>query len=1155
MLGEAYDLGSARFQLLGRFGRSSGVVRAVDATRGTTVAVKALGALCPDEVFRLRREFRTLQALAHSNLVVLHELLEENGKWFVTMEPVEGQNFVAHARSGDRARGGFDERRLRAALIQSAHGLEALHQAGWTHGNITRSTVVVTREGRCVLLDLGLLSATPLTPAVDLYALGTLLLEALTGQPPSGPASSALASSVPLDLKELCIDLLNDDPVSRPSARDVLRRLGSEPVSGVVLHPLRSRLVGRRNEVARLHDALDEARSGKLAVVLIEGEPGVGKSALIRGFMTDLSSAPDVICLSGRCHERESVPFKALDGIMDDLATYLGTLSPSTLAPLLPSPLTPLITMFPVFGGLTQGAPSEHSVLDAREQRTRAFRAVRRLFDALSRRLTLVAIIDDLQWTDADSMTLLAEVLGPPNPPPILFMATMRTGLKPRPSGTFATVPESVAQGARHVNMEPLGPQDAKELALATLADLGGTRDLDLEPVLRASRGHPLFVMELAARLVSMGPDGPVRGIEDAIWERVRALHGSARHLLEALSLAGLPTSLEVLAAAASIEIGEGSRAVLSLTSARLVVAGGLGRHDLIEPYHERVAFTVCQHLSDEAKRRQHEGLAHALDRADADPVTLAAHWTEAGEEPKARACLVRAADAASKSLAFDRAARLYRLALRRGDLGMTSQRYLEAKLADALTNAGRGAEAAAVRLSLAHDADPLEALDLRRMAAEQLLSSGHVDDGLATLREVVRAARIPYPETPLGTLVLLVFLRLLVMLRGFSHQARTEVDARERLRVDCAWSTACGLLMTDTIRGSYFQTYAMLAALRLGDPPRVVRSLCFGSLLEGGSDRAQSERLIERARLLADDLQTSYARALVAGAEGGLAYFWGEGPRSLPLLLQAEALFRDSCIGATFELATVRLMIDRVLICRGKYRELAERTPALVQDAEHRNDLYALLIAKTVAETTLGLAADTPDLVEASLSQASSHLAAGGFHVQHYLWLVARVQLDLYRGDSAQAHARLTEHWRLFERSLLPRVAIIRIQTQDLRARTAIALAASGDPRREALVREAEQIARSLDKEKASWAHAIAKTLRASLAGLSGSHPIEALQTAIDACHDHGMDMHATAARWQLARLRGDHDGAADAESWMRMETVVAPARMAAFLLPGFTA
>src|SRR5262249_23879664 len=200
------------------------VYEAWDAERAAVVALKAPRNLDPQSVYRLKNEFRALADLEHPNLVRLGELFCEGDQWFFTMELVDGLELLSHVCPGgatarddetgeisadadtieawadradraDRApprlrdRPRFDERRLRSVLGQLAQAVSALHAAGKVHRDIKPSNILVTPEGRTVLLDFGLVTeAMPAgRPLTDAQVVGTAVYMA-----PEQGASKAL---------------------------------------------------------------------------------------------------------------------------------------------------------------------------------------------------------------------------------------------------------------------------------------------------------------------------------------------------------------------------------------------------------------------------------------------------------------------------------------------------------------------------------------------------------------------------------------------------------------------------------------------------------------------------------------------------------------------------------------------------------------------------------------------------------------------------------------------------------------------------------------------------------------------------------------------------------------------------------------------------
>src|SRR3989442_972954 len=462
------------------------VYEAYDQERHETVALKTLRWQDPSAIYRLKKEFRVLRYVAHPNLALLYELVADRDDWFYTMELVDGSEFFDDVRPAAPSQSEAtratsrplvppDVPRLRAALAQLVAGVVALHRAGIVHRDLKPSNVLVTPAGRVVILDFGLadVAAPPShwqtreeglwgtvaymspeqvegarIPASDWYAVGVMLYEALTGRLPfqgstlqvladkgrqDPPRPSDLVPELPQDLVTLCGDLMARDPAARPEDGEVLRRTGvSDATSGAEAHqPGRpALLIGREAELAELRDAFRTVCSGQAVAVYVHGASGIGKTALIRHFVDALEREALALVLRGRCYERESVPYKAGDGVIDSVSRYLKTLSGPQVQALLPEGVSALARLFPVLlriEAVGDARVGEREPADPLELRRRGFACLRELLTQFSAQQPVLVFIDDLQWADHDSMVLLEEVLRPPDPPRVLLIASFRT--------------------------------------------------------------------------------------------------------------------------------------------------------------------------------------------------------------------------------------------------------------------------------------------------------------------------------------------------------------------------------------------------------------------------------------------------------------------------------------------------------------------------------------------------------------------------------------------------------------------------------------------------------------------------------------------------------------------------------------------------------
>lgn len=907
------------YQIVRELGRGGmGVVyEAYDLRRDEQVALKTVKRVDPAAVYRFKKEFRALADIAHPNLVTLYELVSDGDLWFFTMKLIQGVPFLKHVVGTDSGPdvdtaptnaeltqaepdGQFIETRvatglkspqltrLRESMRQLAEGVLALHAAGKLHRDIKTSNVMVSHDGRVVLLDFGLAAelgrenlhentgqhvlgtfaymspeqaaCQPLSPASDWYSVGVMLYEALTGHLPfsgSGwdmlankqqrnpPSPMSLIPGVPDDLNKLCMEMLAREPAVRPSGSDILLRLGGEsPASAPAPRPDRSArlpLVGREQHLAALQEAFRTTQRGRPVTMLIQGKSGAGKSALVQHFLDEMDDRDETVVLAGRCYEQESVPFKAFDAVVDSLARYLQQLNQFDVPALLPRDVQSLARLFPTLrcvAAIAEAPQRLFEVPDPHELRRRAFVALRELLARIGDRKPLIVFIDDLQWGDVDSARLLGDLLAPPDAPLLLFLGTYRSEDVDRSQFlSLVLAPESTSHRSlefRDLMVEALSETEAQDLAISLI----GSRDAaarELAATLaRESGGNPFFVYELvqALKATNLSADrafsSETISLDKILWERVQRLAEKPRRFLELVAVAGRPVALAEVSQAG--ELGSDERAALvELRTNRLVRSTGSGDQVEVEAYHDRIRESVVAHLSAEALQSHHRRFATVLDvSGHADPEVLAVHFQGAHEFTRAGACYAIAGDQAAEALAFEHSAKLYRLALDLNPADQESRRLLHQKLGAALANAGRGAEAAQHFLIAVDGASSEEQLELQRRAAEQFLISGHIDEGLAAFRTVLNAIGLELAPTPNRALVSLLIRRAQLWLRGLRFQKRTEADipADELRRIDILWSVAHSLSVIDPIRSADFQTRNLLLSLRAGEPYRVCRAL-----------------------------------------------------------------------------------------------------------------------------------------------------------------------------------------------------------------------------------------------------------------------------------------------------------------------------------------
>ena len=1176
-LGGEQFAGNRRFELRRVLGEGSmGIVyEAFDHERGMLVALKTVRRLDAQTLYRLKTEFRARTDLEHRNLVRLGELLHDDGHWFFTMELVEGWPFLDWVREGpgDPDDPTTPEMRLRDAVRQLASGLDALHRSGAVHRDLKPSNVLVTRKGRVVVLDFGLVGeaapdrrsagldvigtaaymapeqarSSSVAPSADCYSVGVMMYEALSGrlpfdgapleiitrkqnEDPLPPYSGQPANSSIFELSALCMELLRRRAQDRPSAAAIVKRLTARDIPDERPPPF----VGRTRELSVLEAALDHVTELGASAVFVEGESGIGKSSLVRSFIDRVHQRhPAALVLSGRCYERESVPFKGIDNIVDALAHELMRRHPVDVALHLTNDVEALARVFPVLRRVSAIArlsvPRPASPV---ELRARAFRGLRALLASLAATQTIVIVLDDLQWADTDSIALLREILHPPNAPRILVVITRRSDAGERPDLPNHDV---LALGR-------LSPEEGR--ALIKLIAPG--REAEADALVDDAGGHPMFMHELVRHVAAPLDRAPsAHRFEDALWARILRMDHRARRVLELIAVAGAPLPQGVIGQALDVEPPRLAKMLASLRATSLVRTGGTRTIDPVEPYHDRVREAVVARVPMPRRRRYHERLATVLlasPIAGKDPLTIVRHLEAAGHIAHAGELAINAARRAEEALAFELAAALWEVALRLGDPPEDVRRDMLLRRAQALSNAGRGPEAAIAFLVASKNATGALNFSCRRHAAHELLVSGHVHDGLALLRSVLAEIGDEIPTTSAAVKRQLAWRWLRIAIRGTRFRARITPDVRtavDELRLDMMRSASLGLSMVEPLTGAALQARAVLVALRIGEPARFAYALCFHAmyLASTGTRVAAARKLVAQARQIAHEIAHPLLIGWTRAGEGIAEFFAGHHALSLDILEEAEGQLRERSVGTSAELNHIRNFMLFALRRMGAYDELRDRQTEYVRDALRRGDRYAAT-SYVWSSNVVHLAAGDPERAREDMATVTWSSPEDGLHLQHWFHVRARAEIAMYEDDRGEIDA-LVPQLRAFLGPAISRVEAVATETRYQLARVAIR---NGDA---TLARK--EIAK-LDKVTVPYIRAFVRLVHAAAFALdhNPASARESLAGCIADAESCQMSTLAGLARRRFAELGGDQRAIADADAYLVTRGLADPERFA---------
>ena len=1071
-------------------------------------------------------------------------------------------------------------------MAQLARGIDHLHSAGYLHCDIKPDNVMVTPDERVVVLDFGLVTAAssgshekdirnvcgtpaymapeqfssgPLSAAADWYAVGTVLYRLLTGHLPfrgppqvmklaklhKPPSVSSLRPDVPTSLSRLTDELLDPDPSKRPDYGRIMKvlaprstRAHSEPVQ---LDRAASAIHGRGRHLERLVSAAKSSLHGGSSLIRLHGRSGMGKSMLTTRFLEYASEELDMCVVRGECLEQESVPFKALDALVDSTARRLAQLSEAELRRIVPPDVGALSRVFPVLSSFTE---DRHSSLgpDAHARRRAAVGAFRELLANLAMEAPLVVCIDDLQWGDIDSLPFLLGLVEPVPIPNLCLMLSYRTEAK-QSSALLARLfeNEDLEGAASIIEVGRLAMSEAGRMVQDLMGPAADA--VAVEEIVREAGGDPFLLKQLTS--YHLRRSGKVWKVEisltDVVAHTIQQLPPAAKEALFLLALLG-PRSSQKLLAHALGNKAEGWQATrTAVLGTGFVSTNGRRQHDVIYLDHDRLRVAISGLIEPARVKELHVQIADALYIVDPEnDEALCSHLRAAGDPDKAASHAARAGQEAYAGCAFDRAALLFKQALESRALSANERAALTVRLADSLMNAGRGAESAPWYLTASRLIGGDEGISLRHKASEQLLISGHLDEGMKELSVALSKQGVRLPTTRMGSVAEYIFQRAALRARGLGVDLAKPPDPEKAATAASIRVAVNGFLVADPITSLALHTRALRVALESRDPHQIARGLIHevGRYSSSGTaaDLKRMELSYRTARRLIRKLDAPYLNAFMAAVRGVSSCLIGKWRESVRLCALADRLFARDCRGVTWERDTARLYRMMSEIFRGRWDKMRPQIHPLLRDSADRGDLYFEVCLRTRVVPFVLLAADDPDGAEQQSSDAASRWSKQAFYTPHLWNSTSHVETALYRGDPDRASAILAQDWPRYRAMMIFRVSHARIEFGALRARCALASLQHASEREGRRYRGVvHRTIAALSREHCRWAKPISKLLASGLDSQSVQSRLTQLQEAASEFIALDMAAYANVASARAAELRDDHAGREQAHQSLR--------------------
>ncbi|MBN1797771.1 MAG: protein kinase [Spirochaetales bacterium] len=771
-----------------------------------------------ENLLLFNKEASILKQLRHMNIVEIYNFGESDGSNYIAMEYVEGQDLAAFLKD----KGVLDVSTFLKIAIPLSETLAFIHNKNVVHGDIKPGNIIITvstNEISIKLLDFGVallkdlgsvyrshISGTfaymspeqsgvlkrPVDLHSDLYSLGVLFYQMLSGELPyqhndiyslihmhiaSEPYPlTKYNPEVPEILEHVIEKLLRKEIADRYSNTEILVRdlksiqkgISGEPkrlnfIPGSSTRPEISKehisFVGRSYELAYLKSLYEETKKGRGKIVLVSGEPGVGKTRLLEE-LKEHTIKTGGICVSTEFEERENpLPYSGFTRCVNHFLDLIEMFSKDkyfSIKDSIKQVLGKLGGLFsysiPKLNNLFAGSISVKQ-LEGDKEKIRFDNVFIRLLGSMGKHLPVVVFfIDNIQWADNETLALLKKLSKTKNLNNIFYILAAREGDTGSEGGFKAALAEE--KNIHHLKIKNLSDKEVLQVLCRMLGDESGELKKLAHVIYQKTAGNAFFVKEFVQMLLREGVvsyrDGweidysainvlpYTRNVAGLIINTANQLSQEEREVLAMAAVYGKEFEFSHLALCFN-ELHNDSifQAIEKAKANNIVISGGSSiyfSHDIVhEVFYDKIPLTT--------RKKYHERIAHYLEALDDTSVyKILHHYQYSNNNKKKIEYLIKAGEFAQSRNSHQDAVRFFNLALktkkRSKNRGQADLGVLHEKLGESLKHIGDYHESGKhFEAALTFIQDKEDKIELYKKMSYSLVANGKYDEAIRILK------------------------------------------------------------------------------------------------------------------------------------------------------------------------------------------------------------------------------------------------------------------------------------------------------------------------------------------------------------------------------------------------------------------------------------